>query len=144
MKRLWFLAALVTSAAVAQEPAEPRADVAKGRVVERPTEILVAELSVPVDLAAETAPEAKPAAADRTKRAVIEPAAEAIVRGTQPPDAAAAEESTAATVADDNPRVEPGKVQWHDGVDAAITAAKSSGKPILVFHLLGELDQRFT
>jgi hypothetical protein len=135
------LIVVVTSVAMAQEPAVPRADVAKGRVVERPTEELVAELSQPVDQPAEAAPEAKPAAADRTKRQVVEPAAEAIVRDAQPSDGADAEEPTGA---DDNPRVEPGKVQWHDDADAAIAAAKSSGKPVLVFHLLGQLDQRFT
>lgn len=142
---LWLLAALVTSAALGQEPARPltEADLTKRRVVERPTEELVAELSGREDLAAAPVQKVKPAPADRTKRDVIEPAAEAIVRNAQPPEAAAAEESTAAP-ADDNPRVEPGKVQWHDGVDAAIVAAKSSGKPVLVFHLLGQLDQRFT
>ena len=139
----WLLIVVVTSVAMAQEPAVPRADVAKGRVVERPTEELVAELSQPVDQPAEAAPEAKPAVADRTKRQVVEPAAEAIVRDAQPSDGADAEEPTAAG-ADDNPRVEPGKVQWHDDINAALVAANSSGKPVLVFHLLGQLDQRFT
>ncbi len=142
MKRhWWFVAALVTSAALGQEPARPLtvADFTKRRVVERPTEELVAELTGREDLAA--APEQQAAPADPTKRDVIEPAAEAIVRGTQPPDAAVPGEPSAA---DDNPRVEPGKVNWHKDVAAAMAAAKTSGKPVLVFHLLGQLDQRFT
>lgn len=140
---LWFFLVAATSAAWAQEPAGPRLDVAKGRVIERPTEKLVAELSQPADTDAAPAQEVKPAPADRTKRVLIEPAAEAIVRGAPSPAAAAAVEPTAAPP-DDNPSVEPGKVKWHADVAAALAAAKTSGKPVLVFHLLGQLDQRFT
>ena len=43
-----------------------------------------------------------------------------------------------------NPRVEPGKVNWHAGFDAATIASQQSGKPVLHFQLLGQLDQRFT
>ena len=130
----------IASAALGQQPGEaPReVDVTKRRVVERPTEELVAELSRRADLAAAPAAEVRPASADRTKRVVIEPAAEAIVRRTLPADAPPDKP------ADDNPRVEPGKVKWHDDVATALAAAKASGKPVLVFHLLGELDQRFT
>jgi len=46
--------------------------------------------------------------------------------------------------ADDNPHVEPGKVHWHDDFAAACTAAKKSGKPVMLFHLMGQLDQKFT
>jgi hypothetical protein len=135
-----ILILLAASMAAADEPRA--ADVTKRRVVERPTEELVAELTQRDELAAAPVEEAKPAAAaDRTKRLVIEPAAEAIVRGSQPPEAAPSEPLVAS---DDNPRVEPGKVHWHKDVNAAMAAAKSSGKPVLVFHLLGNLDQRFT
>ena len=142
MKRhWWFLAALATSVAVGQEPSRPltEADFTKRRVVERPTEELVAELS-PDEIAARPTAEAKPADGDRTKRLVVEPVVEAVVRGAQP--SAPAREPAARS--DDNPRVEPGKVQWHDDVAAATSAARRSGKPVLVFHLLGQLDQRFT
>jgi hypothetical protein len=146
MKRHWWLlAAFVTTAAVGQEPSEPvtEADFTKRRLVERPTEELVAELSPAEEQAAAPAPHARPAPADRTKRLVVEPAVEAVVRGTQPLSVKAAAEPGGAA-ADDNPRVEPGKVKWHGDVAAAIAAAKASGKPLLVFHLLGQLDQRFT
>ena len=43
-----------------------------------------------------------------------------------------------------NPRVEPGKVSWHVDFSAATVASKQSGKPVLHFQLLGQLDQRFT
>ena len=43
-----------------------------------------------------------------------------------------------------NPKVEPGKVNWHDDYDTALMASRVTGKPVLLFQLLGQLDQRFT
>lgn len=42
-----------------------------------------------------------------------------------------------------NPTVEPGKVRWHPTFAAACDAAKKSGKPVLVFHMMGQLDKQF-
>jgi hypothetical protein len=42
-----------------------------------------------------------------------------------------------------NPQVEPGKVRWHADFAAACAAAARSKKPVLLFHLLGRLDQQF-
>ena len=39
-----------------------------------------------------------------------------------------------------NPPAAPGLVRWHESVDAARGAATASGKPVLVFQLLGRLD----
>jgi hypothetical protein len=44
----------------------------------------------------------------------------------------------------DNPTVEPGKVKWHKSFADARAAAKESGKPVLLFQMMGRLDQRFT
>jgi len=44
----------------------------------------------------------------------------------------------------DNPTVEPGKVKWHKSFEAARTAAAYSGKPVLLFQMMGRLDQQFT
>jgi hypothetical protein len=44
---------------------------------------------------------------------------------------------------DDNPAVEPGKVRWHGSFDDARIAAQRSGKPVLLFHLMGRLDRQF-
>jgi hypothetical protein len=44
----------------------------------------------------------------------------------------------------DNPWVEPGKVRWHDSLDKAKKAAVNSGKPVLLFQMMGRLDQQFT
>jgi hypothetical protein len=42
-----------------------------------------------------------------------------------------------------NPVVEPGKVHWHPTTSAAFAAAKASKKPVLVFHMMGQLDHQF-
>lgn len=43
-----------------------------------------------------------------------------------------------------NPKVAPGKVRWHDDFDAACAAAKTSGRPVLLFQMIGRLNERFT
>jgi hypothetical protein len=43
----------------------------------------------------------------------------------------------------DNPRVAPGRVRWHASFNAACDAARSSHKPVFLFHMMGRLDQRF-
>jgi hypothetical protein len=58
--------------------------------------------------------------------------------------AAQATDDTASPVAPKTPKVEAGKVNWHASLDAAKTAAQKTGKPILLFQLLGRLDNRFT
>jgi hypothetical protein len=42
-----------------------------------------------------------------------------------------------------NPKVQPGKVRWHKDFAAAIKAAEKSGKPVLLFQMMGRLDERF-
>ena len=43
-----------------------------------------------------------------------------------------------------NPAVPPGKVHWHADLASAREAARRSGKPVLLFQLMGRLDRRFT
>jgi len=45
--------------------------------------------------------------------------------------------------AESNPQARPGRVRWHDDFAAACEAGRSSGKPVLLFHMLGRLDQKF-
>lgn len=45
--------------------------------------------------------------------------------------------------ADANPPARPGRVRWHDDFAAACTAARGSGKPVFLFHMLGRLDEKF-
>jgi hypothetical protein len=40
-------------------------------------------------------------------------------------------------------RVEPGLVRWHTDLQAALAAAEISKKPVLLFQLLGRLDDEF-
>jgi hypothetical protein len=42
-----------------------------------------------------------------------------------------------------NPKVQPGKVRWHATFAAACAASAKSKKPVLLFHLLGKLDNQF-
>ncbi len=42
-----------------------------------------------------------------------------------------------------NSKVKPGDVAWHPSFGAAREASKQSGKPILLFQLLGKLDDQF-
>ncbi len=40
----------------------------------------------------------------------------------------------------DPARVLPGRVAWHASPEAALEVARASGKPVLLFQLLGRLD----
>jgi hypothetical protein len=42
-----------------------------------------------------------------------------------------------------NPKVAPGKVRWHADFAVACEAAKKTGKPVLLFHMMGKLDDQF-
>ncbi len=42
-----------------------------------------------------------------------------------------------------NPKVEAGRVHWHPSLAVACEAAKKSGKPILLFQMMGKLDDQF-
>ncbi len=43
----------------------------------------------------------------------------------------------------DNPAARPGRVDWRENFAAACAAARDSGKPVLLFHMMGRLDQKF-
>jgi hypothetical protein len=60
-------------------------------------------------------------------------------------DVVAARSSTAPVVEDKsaNPKVAPGKVKWHPSFEEACTAAQKSGKPVLLFQMMGKLDEQF-
>jgi hypothetical protein len=42
-----------------------------------------------------------------------------------------------------NAKVEPGKVKWHADFDTACKAAAKSGRPVLLFQMMGKLDDQF-
>jgi hypothetical protein len=57
--------------------------------------------------------------------------------------AAGAAPVPAASVDFVNPKVAPGKVQWHADLATACAAAARSGKPVLLFQMMGKLDDQF-
>jgi hypothetical protein len=78
---------------------------------------------------------ARPAVGEApTKRVIERPAKEVI-----------AARSAAAPVAlpFDNPKVAPGRVVWHPSFAAACKASQVSGKPVLLFQMMGKLDEQF-
>lgn len=101
------------------KPAKVREDMTKRRVVERPVEAVV-----------KVASKSNTARLDRTKGAVIEPPAKAVVRSSAP-------------ASDVNPRVEAGKVKWHATFADACKAAENTRRPVLLLHMMGELDRQF-
>lgn len=113
-----------------EKPVVP--DVSKYKVVEKPTTHLVAG-SAPV-----TAPASTPARpADPSKTFRIEPAVSRMVANTAPATVPPVPSSP------NNPTVEPGKVKWHKSLADAQVAAEKSGKPVLLFHMMGQLDKQF-
>lgn len=42
-----------------------------------------------------------------------------------------------------NPKVEPGKVKWHKNLEEARAASLKSKKPVLIFQMMGKLDDQF-
>jgi hypothetical protein len=107
-------------------------DVSKYKVVENPITRLVAR-STPVT----PAPNATAKAADYSKKLRIEPAVSGLVASTAPTMTPTAPSITI------NPTVEPGKVKWHKTLADAQAAAAKSGKPVLLFHMMGQLDKQF-
>jgi hypothetical protein len=51
--------------------------------------------------------------------------------------------ATQAKAAQDNPKVEPGKVKWHANLANACKASAASGKPVMIFYMMGKLDDKF-
>jgi hypothetical protein len=60
-----------------------------------------------------------------------------------PTEALLALRALAAQSASDNPKVQPGKVKWHANFADACAAAQKSGKPVLLFQMMGKLDDQF-
>jgi hypothetical protein len=104
-------------------------------VVEAPTKGAIGPQPAPAP-----AP-AAPKAADLTKRKVELPTEAVLARGaeavkTEPAKA----EADGAFV---NPKVAPGKVTWHKDFAEACAASGKSGKPVLLFQMMGKLDDQF-
>lgn len=127
---------------VAQNQPGRRFDTIKGSFIELPAKGMVAR----------TTPLASPRPTPLPKQAPIRNAQSVKPSGIQttgapkpnsatPPSAAA----VAPEKSDDpnNPTVQAGEVKWHASFAAACGAAKKSGKPVLLFHMMGQLDKQF-
>jgi hypothetical protein len=123
-----FVLTLVPTAVQSDEaprPAEqPKAapgklDVGK-RVIERPVKDVIAGQS------AAPAPRA-----DSTKQEIERPASAVVQGGSSPAPGFV------------NPKVQPGRVRWHPTFEAACEASRKSGKPVLLFQMMGKLDDQF-
>jgi hypothetical protein len=66
-----------------------------------------------------------------------------LTSGDAPPGSEPLQASPAAARDQANPAVRPGQVRWHEGFAAACAAGRRSGKPVLLFHMMGRLDQKF-
>jgi hypothetical protein len=123
-----------------QPPPKPRLDRGKTAVIERPVVDVVKKTAPP----AAPAPAAQPVVAppmprlDVGKSGVIEPQMQRLVQIR-----AAAAAVAAAKTDFVNPKVEPGKVKWHKDLETAKAAALKSKKPVLLFQMMGKLDDQF-
>ena len=139
-KRFLWAAALAgvtllagVSVVISQERQARRVDRAKNDVIEGPVRTVV-QNSAGAGLA--------PKALDYSKSLVIEPAAKTLVASASaaapppPPPRPGADKFV-------NPKVQPGKVRWHASLDDARAASARSKKPVLLFQMMGKLDDQF-
>ena len=61
----------------------------------------------------------------------------------EPPTKAIVATKSANVPIAENPKVQPGLVNWHKDFTEACAAAKKSGKPVLLFQMMGKLDDQF-
>src|SRR5262249_52289702 len=107
--------------------AEPPTDRSKGDVVEKGTKTVVKNTTPAQPNAA--------GAADKTKTVRIERGPTSVVKMSGP----APTNTTTVPVNSENPTVKAGEVNWHKNFADACVAAKKSGKPVLLFHMTGQL-----
>lgn len=109
-----------------------KTDLTKSFVIEAPTRILAnyRRLALP----APTLP--VPPKVDQTKRDTIELTTHQVVNSS-------AEKPSDKAKKFKNPKVAPGAVRWHANFEAACAASRKSGKPVLLFQMMGNLDDQF-
>ncbi len=125
------------------EPPRRVPDFSKGRI-EIPLKGILKEQIVP-PIATPPAPTgstqlAKRAFPDMSKMGIERPLKSLVREVPAPP--VALKELEDKTSADAN-KVKPGLVTWHKNFASAKVASAKSGKPVLMFHMMGQLDDRF-
>ncbi|MBC8352652.1 MAG: hypothetical protein H8E66_11720 [Planctomycetes bacterium] len=128
INRIRILVACLVFTGLAAGRGEKRVDVRKGRI-ETPLKVVVAEQAADVRKSVDA------------RKFVIESSVKSLVgketTGDEPPSEELGEGK-------ENSRVQPGLVRWHPDWEHAKLAGAQSGKPILLFQLLGQLDREFT
>jgi hypothetical protein len=61
----------------------------------------------------------------------------------EPPTKAIVATKSATVIESESPKVKPGLVKWHANFADACTASKKSGKPVMLFQMMGKLDDQF-
>ncbi len=119
-----------TSEAKVKKPKQ--ADLTKSLVIEVPARNLAnyRRLALP----APTLP--VPPKIDQTKRDTIELPTRKVVNSS-------AKKTSDKAAKLKNPKVAPGAVRWHADFEAACDASRKSGKPVLLFQMMGNLDDQF-
>lgn len=86
------------------------------------------------NIAPSPVPAAAPVTLDHSKDQIESPAKRAIANNS----------SGTAAAAEAGPlKVASGKVQWHDTFAEACSSARKSRKPVLLFQMMGQLDEQF-
>jgi hypothetical protein len=101
-----------------------KSDMTKYSVVEKPTRAMVADKTRGT------------ITADLAKTVRIEKPAKTVLAGNTTGVSSSGNEFV-------NPKVQSGNVRWHSSFAAACEAAKKSGKPVLLFQMMGKLDDQF-
>jgi hypothetical protein len=115
-------------------PVRGQPDLTKTLRIEPPVERIVREsATVPRNAG-------KPVVVDPGKGKIEFPTKSVLPR-SGPPDVS--RESPRAVDDTTNPTVKAGLVQWHPSFAKACEAAKVSGKAVLLFHMMGQLDKQF-
>jgi hypothetical protein len=139
------LTACIALLSAADPPEKPRArDVGKG-FIEAPVEALVAaktdsttdQVENEAKVVIAVRPEREPAKRVDVGKYVTEFRTKELLATTVAKETAEPVESFV------NPQVEPGLVRWHESYESACSASAKSGKPVLLFQMMGNLDDRF-
>lgn len=125
------------------------ADLSKFRI-ERPVEeLIVGQTRTEDENQAVTMPHERSVSEADLSKSIIELPVEALVPASSQDFADSTPESTANGQSTtngeaENPKCTPGLVNWHPDFESACAASRQSGRPVMLFQLLGQLDERFT
>ena len=143
------LASVVATAGLfgQQDSAKVRADLGKARI-ERSTKAVIKE-SAPTPT---REGKARKPRHDISKSGIEAAVKKVLEKASAPPKARPRSEGEISKTSKrnrrgsraENPAHAPGRVKWHENYESALAASKRSGKPVLLFQLLGQLDLTFT